>query len=92
MFQHPDCANHGLSRTLNYAAARAASSYVAFLDADDTWMPDRLAYDVAVLDANPAIAAVISNTLYWWMDEDRPASGRPIQLAAQLCVASAVLL
>ena len=73
LFQHPDCANHGLSRTLNYAAARAASSYVAFLDADDTWMPDRLAYDVAVLDADPAIAAVISNTLYWWMDEDRPA-------------------
>jgi SAM-dependent methyltransferase len=73
VFQHPDRANHGLSRTLNYAVAQAAASYIAFLDADDAWMPERLAYDIAVLDANPAIAAAISNTLYWWMDEDRPA-------------------
>jgi SAM-dependent methyltransferase len=73
VFQHPDRANNGLSRTANRALAEASGNYIAFLDADDTWMPERLAHDVAVLDANPAIAAVISNTLYWWMDEDQPA-------------------
>jgi SAM-dependent methyltransferase len=74
VFQHPDGANHGLSRTANRALAEASGNYIAFLDADDTWMPERLAHDVAVLDANPTIAAVISNSLYWWMDEDWPAS------------------
>jgi glycosyltransferase involved in cell wall biosynthesis/SAM-dependent methyltransferase len=73
VFRHPDRANHGLSRTANRALAEACGNYIAFLDADDTWMPERLAHDVAVLDANPAIAAVISNSLYWWMDEDWPA-------------------
>jgi SAM-dependent methyltransferase len=73
VFQHPDHANHGLSRTLNHAIAQASASCIAFLDADDTWMPERLAYDLGVLDANPSISAVISSTLYWWMDESEPA-------------------
>ena len=73
VFQHPDGANCGASRTGNRALAQASASYVAFLDADDSWMPERLAHDVAVLDANPAIAAVISNSLYWWTDENQAA-------------------
>jgi glycosyltransferase involved in cell wall biosynthesis len=73
LFQHPDRANHGVSLTVNRALAQASASYVAFLDADDTWMPERLAYDIAVLEANPGVAAVLSNTLYWWMDENQPA-------------------
>jgi cellulose synthase/poly-beta-1,6-N-acetylglucosamine synthase-like glycosyltransferase len=60
-------------RLTNWALAEASGNYIAFRDADDTWMPERLAHDVAVLDANPAIAAVISNPLYWWMYEDWPA-------------------
>jgi SAM-dependent methyltransferase len=73
VLQHPDCANHGASETGNRALAEASGEYVAFLDADDIWMPERLAHDVAVLDENPAVAAVLSNSLYWWTDEDRPA-------------------
>jgi hypothetical protein len=53
--------------------AQASANCIAFLDADDTWMPERLAYDLGVLDANPSISAVISSTLYWWMDESQPA-------------------
>lgn len=73
VLQHADRANHGPSRTANRALAEACGTYIAFLNADDTWMPERLAHDIVVLDANPAVAAVISSTLYWWMDEERPA-------------------
>jgi SAM-dependent methyltransferase len=73
VLQHADRANHGASETANRALAEASGEYVAFLDADDCWMPERLAHDIDVLDANPAVAAVLSNTLYWSMDEDRPA-------------------
>jgi SAM-dependent methyltransferase len=73
VLQHPDRANHGVSRTVNRALAQASANYVAFLDADDTWMPERLAHDIAILDANPEVAAVLSNTLYWWLDGDQPA-------------------
>ena len=36
-------------------------------------MPERLSHDVAILDANPEVASVVSNTLYWWLDENQPA-------------------
>jgi SAM-dependent methyltransferase len=73
VFQHPDRANYGVSRTVNRALAQASANYVAFLDADDTWMPERLAHDIAILDANPEVAAVVSNTLYWWLNGSQPA-------------------
>jgi glycosyltransferase involved in cell wall biosynthesis len=73
LFQHPDRANHGLSRSINMGLSKASGNIVAFLDADDAWMPERLAHDVSIYKKNPSIAAVISNSLYWWTDEIRPA-------------------
>lgn len=48
----------GQTGALNLGLARAESEYVARLDADDVCMPERLARQVAFLDANPQIALV----------------------------------
>jgi SAM-dependent methyltransferase len=73
LFRHPDSANHGLSRTLNFGIAQARSDILAFLDSDDTWLADRLSHDLNVLQRNPSACAVLSSSLYWWHDVSRPA-------------------
>lgn len=50
--------NRGISGAKNAGAAQACGEYVAFLDADDIWMPERLARTVAVLEADPRCVLV----------------------------------
>jgi glycosyltransferase involved in cell wall biosynthesis len=55
---HPE--NRGASATLNTGIRLARGEYVAILDSDDVFLPGKLARQVEVLDANPAIGAVFA--------------------------------
>ena len=69
---HPNHANRGMSATRNLGVSHARGEYIAFLDADDTWLPDKLADHVALLDAHPEVGLVCGATAYWWSETDRP--------------------
>lgn len=45
--------NGGPARARNVGIDAAQGAYLAFLDADDTWMPDKTARQAACLDADP---------------------------------------
>jgi hypothetical protein len=50
--------NLGLSASRNRGWRLARTPYIAFLDADDVALPDRLARQLEFLDAHPSVAAV----------------------------------
>ena len=58
---HADHGNHGQAATYNICLKHAKSEYIAFIDSDDLWHPDKLQAQVDVLDRNPDIGLVYTN-------------------------------
>lgn len=53
LVQHPDGGNHGAGASRNLGAEIATSRFLAFLDADDYYLPGRFAHDADVFAAHP---------------------------------------
>lgn len=47
--------NHGVSATRNFGIRKAAAPWIALLDADDMWYPEKLERQVESIQANPKI-------------------------------------
>ena len=63
--EHEGHRNLGISASRNLGIRDAKGDYLAFLDADDTWLPDHLAGQVASLERHPDVGLVYGPTEEW---------------------------
>jgi len=63
--EHAGHQNRGQSASRNVGIGCTGGEYVAFLDADDVWLPLKLQEQVAILNANPEAGMVYGASQYW---------------------------
>ena len=65
LFRHADKGNHGISASRNLGLTHASGNFICFLDADDVWMPKKLAEQVAIMSADPSLGMIYGRSLIW---------------------------
>jgi glycosyltransferase involved in cell wall biosynthesis len=64
--EHDGHQNLGTSASRNAAIRKAKGEYIAFLDADDVYLPQKLEQQAAILDSNPGVTFVCGRTEWWY--------------------------
>ena len=55
-----------MSASRNLGAARARAPYIAFIDADDVWDPNKLAEQVDLMESMPEVGMICGAMLHWY--------------------------
>lgn len=71
--EHEGHRNLGVTSSRNVGLKHARGTYVALLDADDVWLPQKLEEQVRILEAHPEAAMVYGRSRYWYSWTGNPA-------------------
>lgn len=70
--EHDGHQNLGMSAARNLGIRNARGEFIAFLDADDYWLPDRLETHVRILVSYLEVGMLYGTTKYWYSWTGRP--------------------
>lgn len=70
---HPGGGNRGMSASRNLGIAHARGDLIAFLDADDVYLPEKLGHQIEILRREPRASFTFGPTLYWFSWTGDPA-------------------
>jgi glycosyltransferase involved in cell wall biosynthesis len=85
----------GVSIARNKAVAEARGEWIAFLDADDVWLPPKLERQLALLEQDPAAGLLFTNFFFWDGNRDLAVAyapgavlpgGNPLQALIRSCL------
>ncbi len=74
--------NGGAAKARNHGLSKAAGRFVAYLDADDLWSPDKLEKQLAFMAKKEA---AFSFTGYEFADEKGKGTGKIVRVPEELC-------
>jgi glycosyltransferase involved in cell wall biosynthesis len=63
--EHEGHANKSTAASRNLGISKARGRLVAFLDADDVWLPEKLSRQVQLMQSHPRIAMLLEASEYW---------------------------
>jgi len=63
--EHENHKNRGMSASRNLGIKNAVGNYIALLDADDVWLPQKLEQQVAIFESHPRAGMVYGLSQYW---------------------------
>lgn len=66
VFQHPNNANRGAAASRNLGVSKAKGKVLAFLDADDLWLPPYLKEQLKLFEKYPDVTVICEGTKYWY--------------------------
>jgi glycosyltransferase involved in cell wall biosynthesis len=80
---HAGGKNRGVSATRNLGLGQSRGEFVALLDADDVWLPQKLERQLELASSNPGSAMIFGRSQYWhsWNANDSEPDSIP-QLVA----------
>lgn len=64
--EHDNHLNKGVSATRNLGIWKAKGTLIAFLDADDKWLPNKLSHQVSIFEKFPDIGMIAEASIYWY--------------------------
>jgi glycosyltransferase involved in cell wall biosynthesis len=70
--EHPGHQNRGMSPSRNLGIRQARGNYIAFIDADDVWLPEKLSQQMAIMESHPTAGMVCGAAEYWYSWTGQP--------------------
>jgi glycosyltransferase involved in cell wall biosynthesis len=79
--EHDGHVNRGLTASRNAGIARARGGFVAFLDADDCWLPNKLTHQVEIFNQFAEVQMICEASLFWysWKTSDEKDNAREVK-------------
>ena len=78
--EHPDHLNKGLSASRNKGIQQARGELVAFLDADDVWLPGKLLQQLKIFEQYPETGMLAEASEYWFSWQEPEKENRVIEV------------